>query len=215
MAIEYCPDCGGQMSRIIGYVKADALAHAGEPIRACPSCGYQRDAYGVMSGSYFYDIASKEPPGSEHRCPNCGAYTFNYPSGALGDDSKCRRCGYPSPFVKNQGQRAATIQQPRAQTWPSRSGQAQGYAAPAASSGRGGWNTTFGLVTSGTAVILFILLAIIQPADFIFSIWMFHDLIGFAGGLISLSGSNFGKLLRKIFWFGVPVVIILLLIMGR
>ena len=29
MAVEYCPDCGGQMSRIIGYVKADALAHAG------------------------------------------------------------------------------------------------------------------------------------------------------------------------------------------
>lgn len=213
MAVEYCPDCGGQMSRIIGYVKADALNHAGEPIRACPSCGYQRDAHSVVSGNIFYDIASREPPSCERRCPKCGAYTFNYPTGAFGDDSKCRRCGYPSPFVKNQSERTPG-KDIQGNAWQPRSGQTQSYAAPAASSGRGFWNTSFGLATSGAAVVLFILLAVIQPADFIFSIWMFHDIIGFVGGLVSLSGSNFGKLLRKIFWIGVPVIIILLLIMG-
>ncbi len=216
MAVEYCPDCGNAMSRIIGYVKEDAIVHAGEPIRACPSCGYQRDAHSVVHGSVFYDIASQEPPSSERRCPKCGAYTFNYPSAALGDDSKCRRCGYPSPFVKNQAQKASG-QPIQGQAWQNRSGQAQSFSAPVQAEGRSTLNTVFGVITIFVAFsTLPILFGIyIRPsAAFFVPLWVVNDLIGVVGGFLSISGGKFGKLLRKIFWILLPILIVLALLLG-
>jgi len=209
MAAEYCPECASVMG-IAGRYKN------GNPYLKCPSCHYTTyTETGTTPDKFMF--GKDFPPGSVERCPRCGAYTFGYP---FTDRPTCRRCGTANPKIKGQAE-PARFQQPQSGTQfqqPQQGYPTPGFATPTEQPRQGFWNTVFGVFTIMVAVsLLFTIFGmyIHSPAKtFIVTFWVIHDGIGILGGFLSISGGKFGKLLRKIFWIMLPILIVLALLLG-
>lgn len=94
----FCPECATVM-RIVGQTQR------GVPTYRCPSCNYESHIASGTTKEHFL-FGQDFPPGEEHRCLNCGAFTFG---GPFGNRTVCRRCGASNP---NASQQPGMEQQP-------------------------------------------------------------------------------------------------------
>ncbi len=203
----YCLDCATVMV-VAGRYKGGYSE--GQEYFTCPKCHdttYNDMGLMPVSPGYWF------PPGHHKRCSRCGAY-HEYP------EPKCRRCGSPNPNSKGQTE-GTNVEQPQWGAQPRQPQQgmpAMSFATPTEQPRRGFWNTVFGVFTITTAIsLLFTIFGmhIFSPAKiFIVTFWVIHDGIGILGGFLSISGGTFGKLLRKIFWIMLPILIVLALLLG-
>jgi len=203
----YCLECATVMV-VAGRYKGGYSE--GKEYFSCPKC--HATTYNDL-GMMPIDPGFDAPPGHHKRCSHCGAYDYYTPP-------KCRRCGSPNPYSKGQAE-PAQIQQAQGGAQPRQPQQGYptpGFATPTEQPRRGFWNTVFGVFTIMVAVsLLFTIFGmyIHSPAKtFIVTFWVIHDGIGILGGFLSISGGKFGKLLRKIFWIMLPILIVLALLLG-
>ncbi len=188
---EYCPDCATVVSKI------------SEREFYCSRCNKKYDI-----NNLWFVYGSAEPPNSPKRCPQCKAYTFNYPSSTFGDDTVCRRCKYPNPNKKMTTSSGSAVQQSGAYQQPPSIFPTYDQRVKTPSTTPAFWNYALGGVTGlGSLSEAIFLLVRPQNAQWFLIMWLIQVFVGFLGTFLTIkTGTKFSKWLCASYWIALPIM---------